>query len=465
MTGFSKTLERDLRTLTLGECFFDAPTLELFATDRCWYKIKPLAVLQPRDAGEVSAITKYCYEREVPIIPRGAATGVAGQAIGMGVILDFTRFMNHITATSEETVTVEPGVILGALNAELGKRGKYFPIDPASASQCTVGGMIGTNAAGAHGVRHGATKDHVKELTVILSNGEQAVLKEPAIIDEAHNPFFRRINDSLSSTLMARRELIARRFPNVRKNSSGYNLKDAVAADLLDHRKLIIGSEGTLAVAVQSVLRILPSPSYRFGAIAYFATYEQAVDATILGLDLEPAAVELLDDTYLGLVRGVMPAADRFVMDDARAILYFEFEGQSVQELQQSVVRLGSALSTTLPLRFLPLTEERDLNDLWELRAEASRIINTEKSRGKNSFVEDVAVPLRNLPRYIKGLKAILEQNRIEFCLYGHAGTGNIHCATFVDLRNLSHYRVVDTVASEIYDLAISLGGTLSGEH
>ena len=463
--GFSRALEKDLKSLTKGGCFFDAATLEQFSSDESWYKINPIAVLQPRDASEVAAVTHYCYERELPLIPRGGATGLAGQAIGMGIILDFTRHMNSVKDSTDSTVTAEPGVVLRTLNEVLAGAGKYFPVDPASVSRCTLGGMIGTNAAGAHGVLHGAMKDHVQELTVILSNGESARVSQPQHTDGLRNPFLRQITDTLTPLLLKNRDVIARHFPDVRKNSSGYNLKDAVAADDLDLLKLIVGSEGTLATVVQAVLHIESVPPHRLGAIAYLSSYEQAMDATILALDYEPAAIEILDQTYVGLVRGLSPETDELIMEGAKVMLYFEFEGSSEDELRGSIVRLAGALSSVLPLRFLPLTHEEELRRLWKLREEASRVINTHTSSGKTSFVEDVAVPVRELPRYIKGLKSILEHHHIEFCLYGHAGSGNIHCATFVDLADLRHYRIIDTLASDIYELAISLGGTLSGEH
>ena len=167
----------------------------------------------------------------------------------------------------------------------------------------------------------------------------------------------------------------------------------------------------------------------------------------------------------MSLVKGTSPEIDSIIHPDAKAMLYFEFEGDSKEELAQNVVRLNRTVSLSLPLKFTPLTTEEEIQQVWKLREEASKIINYVKSKGKTSFVEDVAVPLPRLSEYMKGLGHILSSHGIDFSVYGHAGTGNVHCAAFVDLKNLDHYKVVDTIASEVYDLAISLGGTLSGEH
>ena len=167
----------------------------------------------------------------------------------------------------------------------------------------------------------------------------------------------------------------------------------------------------------------------------------------------------------MSLVKGTSPEIDAIIHPDAKAMLYFEFEGDSKEELSQNIVRLNRTVSLSLPLKFTPLTTTQEIQCVWQLREEASRIINYVKSQGKTSFVEDVAVPLPRLSEYLKGLVNILSSNGIGFSMYGHAGTGNVHCAAFVDLKNLTHYKAVDTIASEVYDLAISLGGTFSGEH
>ncbi|MEX2116224.1 MAG: FAD-binding oxidoreductase [Bacteroidota bacterium] len=461
----SKTLEHDLRPLTAGGCFFDQQTLQQYSSDRCWYKVTPLCVIQPTTADEVSAIAAYCNERGIPLIARGAATGLAGQAIGMGVILDFTKSMNSILFQTNESVSVQPGLVLGALNAELAKSGRFFPVDPASAAECTLGGMIGTNAAGAHGVRYGATKDHVHSLTLVLSNGEKVVLRHPPAVDSNVSPFFSHIAGTLTPLLLANISRINSRFPDVRKNSSGYNLKDAVAGKDVDFRKLIVGSEGTLAIVVEATLGTTGRPLHRLGALIYFSSYEQATDATLVALELGPSAIEILDHTYVSLVKGFKPSTDRLILDEAKALLYVEFEGNNTQDVQQSVEKLIRDVSLSHPLKIMPLATENELRSLWELREEASRVINSGTSTNKASFIEDVAVPVKHLPHYITGLGRILKGHGIEFSLYGHAGTGNIHCAAFVDLTDLRHFRLIDTVALEVYDLAISLGGTLSGEH
>lgn len=466
MPDFSASLESDIRSVVGDRCSFDPEIRKSYRTDRCWYAVTPVGVVWPRDGSEVSRIVRYCHERTIPVIPRGAATGLAGQAVGMGLILDFTKYMTSIHDISATHVTVQPGIVLQALNDELRRHGRFFPVDPASASLCTIGGMIATNAAGSHGVRYGAMKDHVHSLTVVLSNGETAVISGPGqTIDPDANPFLATVSGMLSQTLTESRERIRKAFPGVAKNSSGYNLNDAVASKEVDFRKLIVGSEGTLAVVVEATLATAPLVPARLGALLYLRSYESAVEATLGALEFGPSAIELMDRTYTALAAGIDPDVDRLLAQDAPVLLYVEFEGAHLEELQKSVVRLGTMASLLPALRFLPLTDPGEQAAFWRLREEASKAINSDQKRRKASFIEDVCVPVRRLPAYIKGLTTILERNGIPFSLYGHAASGNIHCATFVDLTDLHQYRQVDTVATDVYELAISLGGTLSGEH
>lgn len=462
LTSFS-TVEHDLASRLKGECFFDTGTRDRYSMAASWYKIQPVGVVIPKDADDVQTVVGYCAEHEIPLIPRGAGTGLAGQAVGMGIILDFTKWMNRIEHHDSRTATVQAGVVLNNLNQSLAPRGVFFPVDPASGSLCTIGGMIANNAAGAHGLKYGATKDHIVSLDVVLSTGERVTIEDPEKADV--HPTLSRLRRSLEDLLLPHRELIASRFPRVAKNSSGYNLVDATSGGNIDIRQLLAGSEGTLAVIVGATLRLSPLPQHRVGALAYFADYESTVDATVKALELQPAAIEILDRTYFSLGKQLSENVLRLLRPEAQTMLYFEFEGDHLQELQETAERLTVLLQPFRPLDCIALRTPDERASFWNLREEVSKQLNLTDTFGKSSFIEDVAVPIRSLPRYVRGLSEILHRYGIPFSVYGHAGAGNIHCATFVDIANPEQYRAIDLIAAEVNDLAISLGGTLSGEH
>lgn len=457
------TIERNLPSLVQGECFFDGETLERYSTSACWYKIQPIAVVHPQHSQDVQQVARFCQENDIALIPRGAGTGLAGQAIGLGIIVDFMPHMNKLVGVYDTTATIQPGIILEQLNNLLRPKGKFFPVDPASGSLCTVGGMIATNAAGSHGVKYGATKDHVESLKVVLANGEMVTIDARG--GASPNRTYQEIYTTLQNILFEKRAEILHGFPKVQKNSSGYNLYDAVQSEQLDARKLIVGSEGTLAIVVEATLKLAPPPKHIFGAVAYFADYESTVEATVKALEINPSAIELLDHTYIKFGKGLNPLADASLEYNAKSMLYFEFEIDEPREGEKLYNQLKATLSSSKPVAILPLKTQEERQQLWDLRETVSRQINYEKLFGKTSFIEDITVPVINLPAYMKGLKEILTTHGIGFSAYGHAGSGNIHCATFIDLNNLEHYRKIDVVATEINDLAISLGGTLSGEH
>jgi FAD/FMN-containing dehydrogenase len=450
----------ELASLIEGKCFFDENTRLKYSTAACWYKITPVCVVWPKHTEDVQNVVRFAAEANIAVIPRGGGTGLAGQAIGMGIILDFTPFMNRVVRKSENAVTVEPGIVLNTLNEHLSSDGLYFPVDPASNAHCTIGGMIGTNASGPHGLKYGAMKDHIRSVTVVLSNGETDVIGEPGSLRNVSSCFMQGIIEDVSSRLHGMKGEIERRFPKVPKNSSGYNVFDAVKTSPPDFRKLITGSEGTLAIVVDASLTVAPRPKHTGGLLVYFADYETTVEATLAGLASSPAAIELLDRTYFLLGEG-----NSLVDRSAETMLYFEFEGDTVAGIEESLKKLQKTLGSLKPMNTRPLRTARDRTDLWTLRERVSEAMNLQRGSNKASFVEDVAVPLPRFAEYVKGLRTILQRNNIEYSLYGHAGAANLHCAAFVDLNNLDHYRAVDAVAFEVNDLAIRLGGTLSGEH
>ena len=448
-------IEREIQARLKGDCLFDDQARLQYSTTASWYRINPIGIVFPRDSEDVRTVARICRDAGIAIIPRGGGTGLAGQAVGFGIILDFTRYMNRIVGRSEHSVTVQPGLILDALNRELSDSQSFFPVDPTSASLCTLGGMIATNASGWHGLRYGPTADHVESLTVVTSDGELETVEGPA-------GGFERLRPALQDLIAPHRAEILRRFPRVKKNSSGYNLPGLISSNPFDLRRLFAGSEGTLTIITEARLETLPRPPHRIGAVATFRSYGESVDAILHALPLNPSAIEILDRSFLLAGENLPGIKSRSISPGDAALLYFEFEGNSKESLETLVNDLRRQLGSAA-LDILRTDDARE--EFWDLRTRISKALNLESSFGKSSFIEDVTVPVERLGRYLEELARILDRHHISFTAYGHAGVGNIHCGTFVDLKNPQHLRTIDAVASEVTNLAISLGGTLSGEH
>jgi len=466
-------IERDLKSTIAGDVLCDEASRNAYSTAACIYKIRPVAVVVPRTIEDVQKVVKYAFDHQVPVIPRGGASGLAGQAVGFGIVLDCAKYLNKIVEVNpgNDWVRVEPGVLLDDLNQSLSSLGKLFPPDPASSNQCVIGGMIGTNAAGAHGLKYGATKDYVLSLTVVLSDGEtlevsaapetRALSREYNSREKGHG-----FNGTLEKLLLGKRGLLLSHYPNVKKNSSGYNLLDAVGPDRVDLIKILVGSEGTLGIVVGAKLRISDIPKAKASGLAYFRDHEFMTEAVLASLELKPVAVELMDKTLLDLARGRNAIVERFIEEGSQAILLFEFEGETSEEAQGELEELRKLLLERLRLAFTFRVNPENLGSLWEMRKAATHILEEVQTAAKKaSFIEDVTVPVEAFPQYIRKLASILRSHDIPYSIYGHAGVGNIHCEPFLDLDKPEHRSLLDVVAGEVFDLAISVGGTLSGEH
>ena len=457
-------VESDLKRKISGDVLFDDISRTLFSTAACMYQIKPLGVIVPRNIDDVVETVRYCNERQIPITSRGAGTSLAGQSIGTGIILVFNKYFRDILGIDEakRSARVQPGVVLNDMNKFLFPHRLMFGPDPSTGKQCVFGGMIGTNAAGPHTVKYGATKDNVIELKVVTANGELHTF-----VSRSSIPATNALEQQVGQLLSPHRELIEEKFPKTSKNSCGYNLKETLDHDTVDLTKLFCGSEGTLGIIVEASVKLVPIPKQRKNLIVYFPTYETCAIAAKESLQFNPAAVEMLDKTFSTAAMSIDPSIDEVLKRDFVSIIIFEFEETEAQAAEEKIARLSEYLTKhNLSCGLIMPRDEKETAKLWRLRKEASAIFyKIEKPGRKTSFVEDVAVPLEKLPEYLAGAQKIFKAHEINYALYGHAGNGNTHAILLIDQKNKDYLAKIDPVANEIYNLAISLGGTLSGEH
>ena len=481
----ARAIEQDLRRRVSGDVLFDDISRILFSTDASIYQTRPLGVVIPKTIDDVVSVVRYCSSNHIPITSRGAGTSLAGQSIGSGILLVFNKYFCDILGTNQEekTVRVQPGVVLDNLNRTLrsstvdsgipsfqksitpsvhhfSQPGLMFGPDPSTGKQCVIGGMIGTNAAGPHTIKYGATKDNIIELTVVTADGELRRISN----SKSNKDDFTR---TVSQVLLPHRQLINEKSPKTSKNSSGYNLKDALADGSVDLTKLFCGSEGTLGVVVEAKLKLIPVSRAKRNLVAYFRSYESCANAAKESLQFGPAAVEMLDKTFSNAALGIDPAIDEVLEKNFVAILIFEFEEDDGKIADEKVAKLSNYLKAqSLSTDQLLPRDGAEVARLWRVRKEASAIFyKIEKPGKKTSFVEDVAVPVENLPAYLDAAQDVFKRHDLKYALYGHAGNGNIHTILLTDQKDKGYLTKMDLVANEIYNLAIGLGGTLSGEH
>ncbi len=442
----------------------DQMTRVLYSTDASNYQIMPLAVTFPRDADDVVAVHETARQYNVPVLPRGGGSALAGQAVGEAIIMDFTRHMRRVRSVNAEarTVEVEPGLILGNLNAQLAPLGLMFAPDPASAERAAIGGVIGNNATGAHSIRYGMTADHVSRLQVALANGDLVWL-------DASTAALKQIRATVRDLAIEHSAQIKARYPRTWRTVAGYALDKIDPADV-DLNWLLCGSEGTLATVIRAELSLVDSPKIENKrlALVHFDSLRASLEATPRILELDPSAIELMDKFLLDKTRAAAGYRDRltFVDGDPAAILVVEFVGTArelgakIADLKAHLTRLGYRGAVTVAE-----TPARQ-NDVWTVRKAGLGLMMSERSAAKPiSFIEDAAVPVESLADYISDVERIIYDNDTSYAIYAHASAGCLHIRPLIDLRTVKgrdQYRAIaDAVASTVKKYQ----GAITGEH
>ena len=442
----------------------DRMTRVLYSTDASNYQIMPLAVTYPRDADDVVAVHEVARKYGAPVLPRGGGSALAGQAIGEAIIMDFTRHMRRVRGVNAEagTVDVEPGLILGNLNAQLAGMDLMFGPDPASAERAAIGGVVGNNATGAHSIRYGMTADHVARLQVVLASGELAWL-------DAAAPTLNNLRGIVSDLVAEHAGQIAARYPKTWRTVAGYALDKIDPADV-NLNWLLCGSEGTLATVVRAELRLVERPrtENKRLALAHFDTLRESLEATPRILELEPAAIELMDKFLLDKTRAAAGYRNRltFVEGDPAALLLVEFVGTErelsakVYDLKAHLQRLGYRGAVTVA------ETARQQDDVWTVRKAGLGLMMSERSEAKPvSFVEDGAVPVEHLADYIADVERIIYDNDTTYAIYAHASAGCLHIRPLINLKTLKGRGQYRAIADGVAQTVLKYRGTITGEH
>ncbi|OFV96250.1 MAG: hypothetical protein A3H28_10245 [Acidobacteria bacterium RIFCSPLOWO2_02_FULL_61_28] len=473
--GSANELEFELKKKIRGEARFDAYSRVLYSTDASIYRIEPLGVVIPRDRDDVMAAMEIARRHRVPIIARGAGTGLAGQSIGRGLILDFSKYMNRVLEVNpeERRVRVEPGIVLDELNQRLKPHGLFFPPDPATASRCNIGGMIGNNSCGARSIVYGRTCDYLRRLRLLLEDGEQFEAK-PVPADELSAKLEGTSRESaiyrdVLRIVEVNREEIDCRFPKILRRNGGYSLDSFTGRDGINLSRLIAGSEGTLALVLEAEIDLVPRPRAAVLLVAQFEELIESLEATQVILETKPSAVELLDKMLLDLTRLSQEYSRRmtFIEGDPQAVLVVEYAGADPKELaarlDQAVEKLQRA---GLGYAFLKALDAETQANVWKVRkAGQGLLLGMVGDLKPVTFVEDTAVAPEKLPAYIARFREIVRAHHTGASFYAHASVGCLHIRPLINLKDKADVEKMRSIAEAVADLVLEFGGSLSGEH
>ena len=459
----------DLRRQFRGELHIDAPARTLYATDASLFQVDPLGVAVPRDEEDLRVLVRYAFDRSVPLVPRGAGTGLAGESLGRGLIVDLSVHFRAIIASGDDWVRVQPGVVLDRLNVELAKRGRKFAPDPASGMSCTIGGMIATDASGGRAAKYGYTHDHVLGLRVVWDDGSVDDLnRSESPASDAPCERTRQIRSGVQELLTANAGLIAASRPRTHFNRCGYPLHDLAAGAAPDLVRLLVGSEGTLALTADATLRTVPLPGGRAGVAFGFASFEAAVHAGHVTGPTLPTACEVLDRRLVSLARVQFRDAAVAVPRDAEAVLLVEYERDTPDQARDAVRALISRLEALygFELAVVPAYEAAELDELWAVRTTAlPSLYALGKGPRPLAFVEDIGVHPADLPVFVERAQAILKRFDVTASFLIHSATGQVHLRPILDPDQPADAAKLWPLAEDLHALALGLGGTVSAQH
>ncbi|MFQ6015175.1 MAG: anaerobic glycerol-3-phosphate dehydrogenase subunit C [Anaerolineae bacterium] len=468
-------LEQELAKRVEGEVRFDKYSRILYSTDASIYQIEPIGVVIPRHKDDIVAVIQFAHQHGLPVLPRGGGSSLAGQTVGEAIIIDLSRYMNRVLAVNQEEhwVRVQPGIPLDNLNACLKPYGLMYGPDPASGNRATMGGIIGNNSTGAHSILYGMTVDHVEELEVVLSNGEEARLNELSEEewgrklqgDRLESDIYRAVQRIVSEN---QAEILAR-YPKIMRRSGGYNLDSFIRPGARNLAKMVVGSEGTLATVTEARLNLVPRPVMTALDIVHFDTLIEAMEATTEILQCHPAAVELIDKMILNLTKGTLEYARRmtFVEGDPTALLLVQFYGQSSAELEAKIEKLEAHLrKRRMGTAFVRVHDPQEQADIWQVRkAGLALLLGIKGDKKPIAFIEDTAVAPEQLPTYISQVQRILAEHNTTAGYYAHASAGCIHIRPLINLKEITEVTRMHSIARAVSDLVLEFGGVMSGEH
>jgi FAD/FMN-containing dehydrogenase/Fe-S oxidoreductase len=464
-----------LRNNTQGEVLFTDADRARYATDASIYQQTPLGVFVPKSDEDVKLAVDIARAQKVPILARGGGTSQCGQTTGIALVIDCSKYLRRSFDLNFEknTISVQPGMVLDHLNAELKKHGLWFPVDVSTSAQATLGGMAGNNSCGSRSIAYGNMVHNVIGAQAWFADG---TVGEFGRYEQATGRV-KNIGDAVAALALKHRSEIDARWPKVMRRVAGYNLDifcnqserpyNADGSVNLSH--LLVGSEGTLAFTKSLTLQLSPLPRTKTLGIVNFPTFRQAISAAQHIVKLGPTAVELVDRTMVGLALknpAFAPTMRTALIGEPEAILLVEFSGNEKLSLVKKLDDLAALMGDLgLPNSVVKMSDDAPQKNLWEVRKAGLNIMMSLKGDGKPvSFIEDCAVPLEHLADYTDALTEVFAKHGSRGTWYAHASVGTLHVRPILDMRRDGAAKM-RAIGEEAAVLVRKYKGAFSGEH
>ncbi|MEJ2702030.1 MAG: FAD-linked oxidase C-terminal domain-containing protein [Sedimentisphaerales bacterium] len=457
----------DLTKVVRGDVFADILHRAAYSTDASIYRILPQCVVAPRDAGDVAAVVKYAAAQGISLAARGAGSGLAGESLCAGIVFDMTRYMNGIIGVEAggERVICEPGVVLDDLNQYLAQYGRRIGPDPSSANRAVVGACVANNSTGSHSLQYGYTGRYVEQVEAVLANGEKVVFTNEFDPEQSDDSTVASVARACLEVLSPASEVIEKAQPESKRNRSGYNIATICRDGKIDMARLMAGSEGTLAIFTKITLGTVPMPPVKGLLQLEFESLAKMAQAVPTIVNTGVTTCELMDKTLIDMAIDALPEYRDILPLEAGAVLLIEHVGETQERVKEKIEQTDEAVGELASRRtvvFDPAQQKR----LWKCRKDAGPLLFRGRSKKHPAeFMEDVSVDHHKLAEYIAGLLEIGKRYDIRVSSFGHAGDGELHIRPFLDLSDPADVEKMRAIANDVFTLAWSLGGSISGEH
>jgi FAD/FMN-containing dehydrogenase/Fe-S oxidoreductase len=454
-------LHADLARTVRGHVRFDTGTRAMYSADASNYRRVPIGLVAPVDTDDVEAAVSVCRTHQVPVLPRGAGTSIAGQAVNTAVVLDFTKHLDGVLEIDPDarTARVQPGLVLDALRDAARPHGLTFGPDPSTHNRCTLGGMIGNNACGSHSVAWGKTVDNVHALDVLTYRGERLQLDRGLLAEGRVPDALRGLADRLADDVRAT-------FPDLTRRVSGYNLDQLLPENGFDLARALVGTEGTCATVLGATVRLVESPPARALAVLGFPDAYLAADHVTVVRELGPLTIEGMDAGLIAALRASNPGetASR-ALPEGGGWLYVETGGATRAEAEAAAHAVITAMKP-YGATSVVVGDPAEMKALWRIREDGAGILTRSPDGGEAwPGWEDAAVPPERFGAYLREFDALLTRHRRRGAYYGHFGDGCLHVRIDFDLLTRSGIADFRSFMEDAADLAVAHGGSLSGEH
>ena len=468
-------LEAQLKDALDGEVRFDKTSRTVYAVDASIYEVQPIGVVLPRSSEDVVRAVEIAAAHAVPIIARGAATGIVGGCIGKGLVIDTSRYLTKILEVDAEHnfAIVEPGVVQDDLNKAVAQHGLCLGPNTSTGNRATIGGMVGNNSAGSHSLRYGQMVDHVEEVDLVVASGATVTLSP------VHSETWHGMRQLPGDEGRIYRELyrirhdyadaIAKQFPDVPRQVSGYNLDRLVGELPYNPASMVVGAEGSLGIATRIKVSLSPKPNYVGLAVLHFHDLIETMAAVPAVLEHNPSALELIDEHIIKLGRQAPPLRGRlgWLHGDPKALLVVEFDGRTASDVQDKIDAFTGAMeSQAIGYSHSVETSPQAMDNVWAMRKSGLGILLSKRSFSRAvAFIEDIVVPPEALPEVIGGFRSYLNDLGKEAGFYGHIGAGAVHVRPWVNMREKEDLHLMKEMLVHVGELVKAHGGSLSAEH